>query len=77
MLSPGQDSADDRFTEKYLAALVRVPIAPGGRRATAERRRNRAGAGRSCTSATALDEATDAVEQLEASTYTAVSLAEL
>jgi tetratricopeptide (TPR) repeat protein len=78
VFADGRDPGEDSFAQKYLAALIRVSIAPG---ITAEVPINRDAVGLALAELHqqegALDEATDVVERLEPSAYAAVSLAEL
>jgi tetratricopeptide (TPR) repeat protein len=74
----GKDPAADKFVSTYLFTLVKLPIAEG---ITAELPVNRDAVGLALAEvkqeAGNLDGAIDVVEQLEPTTYAAVSLAEL
>jgi tetratricopeptide (TPR) repeat protein len=74
----GQDPATDAFVTKYLATRVELPIAEG---ITAELPVNRAAVGLALAELRQeegdLEGAIDVVEQVEPTTYSAVSLAEL
>ncbi len=74
----GKDPAEDGFAVKYLQTWVTIPLAPG---VSAELPVDRDAIGLALAELKqergALEEAIDTVEQLEPSTYAAVSLAEL
>jgi tetratricopeptide (TPR) repeat protein len=78
VLSSGQDPAADRFIAKYLRTWITLPIAAG---VSAELPVSRDAVGLALAELRHedgdLDGAIDVVEQLEPSTYAAVSLAEL
>jgi tetratricopeptide (TPR) repeat protein len=78
VFADGRDPAGSPFTQKYLASLVRVSIAPG---ISTELPINRDAVGLALAElhqrGGAVDEAINVVEQLEPSTYAAISLAEL
>ena len=78
VFADGRDPGDAPFAQKYLATLIRVSIAPG---ISTELPMNRDAVALALAELHqqegALDEAIKVVEQLEPSTYAAVSLAEL
>jgi tetratricopeptide (TPR) repeat protein len=78
VFATGTDPADDKFVAKYLLTLVTLPIAPG---VSAELPLSRDAVGLTLAELKQNDGdiagAIDVVEQLEPTTYAAVSLAEL